>query len=107
MGMKKIYCEVHSDEKRIYYIDEYLKVWPCCYFSQTYKPIMPKENISITDDMFNNKNKDHPDWNDLKKRKFSDIIKDKLFTEYTFYDGWENNPSPICLENCTSGNHLL
>lgn len=103
----KIYCEVHNNEKRIYYVDEHLKVWPCCYFSQIYKPNFPKENIVITDDQFDEKNKTDPEWNDLRKNKFKDIIQDHLLKNYTYYEGWENSPSPICVRNCSSNDHLL
>jgi hypothetical protein len=101
MGIR-IECDVHNENKRIHYVDEYLKVWPCCYFSQMYKPGRPIEDIHLRDDLFSEKNKTDPEWNDLRKRSFKEIINEHLLKDYTYYEGWENNPSPVCIENCST-----
>ena len=95
--MGRIDCEAHSKSHRYFYVDEYMRVWPCCYFSYAYKPGLP--DPEVTDPLYNEKLKD-PDWNKLTKRSYNDIINDPLFKDYTFYPGWESNPSPICVFNC-------
>lgn len=98
MNLNDIHCEWHSKDKRSFYIDENLKVLPCCYYvllsDRFQDPIFKKHSLET------------PDWNNLSEHTLEEITQHEIYQKHIWYSGWESeNVSPVCLKNC--GNKMI
>lgn len=89
---KKIYCEWHSSDRREFYVDENMKVLPCCYYAVGLK--------NIPDPVFLDYEKQNPGWNDLSLYTMDEIINSEIYQNHIWTTGWEKSPSELCIANC-------
>jgi hypothetical protein len=98
MDSNDIQCEWHNEKKRLFYIDENLKVLPCCYY------VLLSDRLQ--DPVFRKHSLETPDWNDLSKYTLEEIAQHKIYQKHIWYPGWKGeNASPVCLKNC--GNKMI
>lgn len=88
----KIDCEWHDNERREFYVDENMKVLPCCYYAAGFK--------FTPDPVFLEYSEKNPGWNDLSLNTMDDIIDSEIYQKHLWWEGWENNPSELCIRNC-------
>lgn len=89
-------CHYHNKEKRQWYVDEKMKLLPCCFYSSA--EIF--DNLEIEDPVFAKFCKDNPGWNDLSLHSMEEIVSSKMYQEHIYFPGWESNPSKCCIQNC-------
>jgi len=95
-----IWCMYHDNRKRSFYIDEFLKVLPCCFYASAYINADNDEN-KILDSEFENESITNPGWNDLSKHTIEEMLENRIYKHHIFYNGWDSeNPSEICLHTC-------
>ena len=87
------------------------RVWPCCFFSNRWdrsqqepensnKPTSLK--ILTEDPRFVKQIKKDPDFNNLKKYNFDEIVDSDFYKNDIWHPGWNSdNPPHICARECT------
>lgn len=112
MKNKKIICNaVRTTNKgnlvRDWEITADGKVWPCCYFANAWdrrhEPGNTDTSKLVADKRFKTYLIEHQDFNDLTQRSMDDIIEDKIYNTYIWYEGWDSETPPkICEIECSS-----
>lgn len=92
-----IKCQFHNKTSRGFYVDEKLKVWPCCYYSG--ESLL--DRLEESDNRMYQHTKENPTWNDLAVNSMTSIIASDMYQDHIYYPGWETNPSDICIDNCS------
>ena len=100
-----IFCRFHNDKERAFYIDENLKVLPCCHYaSHVINDVAnstASDSIEKLDPVFAQESKLNPLWNDISERSIEEIMQHKIYKHHLFKDGWDSDkPSGICLMHC-------
>lgn len=94
MNSNNISCSWHSNKERKFYIDEDMKVLPCCYYATS-------KNLKKMDKYFFDYSEKNPDWNDLSKNSLEDIMANDIYQRHLWYPGWNgDNPSDLCIFKC-------
>ena len=79
-------------------VDHDGKLWPCCVWIQGWKT---KSAGTNPDEKLAKLLKDDPNFNDLTKNTWDEILEHPIYKSYINYEGWESdNPSPICIKEC-------
>ena len=94
MNSYNIKCSWHSEENRNFYIDENLKVLPCCYYQ------VPEKVLKELDPKFFDYSQKNADWNNLTKHTIEEITSTEIYNKHIWYPGWNNDPSGLCVKNC-------
>ena len=83
--------------KREWEVDHKGKIWPCCVWIRGWDSVMTLH----PDDKLAKLLKDDPDFNDLSKHTWEEIMDHPIYKSYINTEGWESdNPSPICVREC-------
>ena len=85
----EVVCEWHSSERRDFYVDEDMKVLPCCFYVGGMK--------RTPDPVFEKFTENNPDWNDLSKHTMEEIANTEMYQKHFWLF---ENPSEICIRNC-------
>jgi len=106
MKYKRIECMQHTDEERSWEITPEGRVWPCCYFGNTWdiKFIDEPRPMGIPE-LFDDPElekimTEDPDWNSLEKHSLDEIVAHEYYWTKIWKPGFENNPHPICAKEC-------
>ena len=101
----KIHCDSHEKEMREWEVTSDMRVWPCCFFANSWQmrdnPDLDNSLLFNADRKLQEKMKNDPDWNNLKKRNLDEIIDDEMYQKYIYHEGWNSEEPPlICEKEC-------
>lgn len=88
----QVNCKWHTTECREFYVDENMRVLPCCYYASGLR--------TLPDPVLQEYEKNNPGWNDLSQHKMDDIVASEIYQNHLWLPGWKNNPSELCIKNC-------
>ena len=86
-----------AGDRREWEIDYEGKLWPCCIWTLGWEVSLDRNK----DDTLREMLKDNPDFNNLNKYTWEEIIENPIYKSYINFKGWEsNNPPLACVKNC-------
>ena len=83
------------------------RVWPCCFFGNQWdrsqkEPQSTSVKILTEDPRFVKQLKKDPDFNNLKKYNFDEIVDSEFYNNDIWWPGWNSdNPPQVCVKECT------
>ena len=86
--------------RREWEVDQAGKLWPCCVWIQGWNHSMKLQQ----DDKLAELLKDNPNFNDLTKYTWEEVVKHPIYKSYINSQGWNSdNPPPMCVKTCGLG----
>jgi hypothetical protein len=83
--------------RREWEVDEGGKLWPCCVWIQGWKQILKQYPDEKLEELL----KSDPNFNDLGKYTWEEIMENPIYKSYINFEGWNSdNPSPVCVYEC-------
>ena len=84
-------------DRREWEVDEAGKLWPCCVWIQGWDWVLK----NFPDEKLEELLKSDPNFNDLGKYTWEEIMKNPIYKSYINFEGWDSdNPSPVCVYEC-------
>lgn len=86
-----------TKSRREWEVDETGKVWPCCEWIRGWEYILKR----FPDEKLEELLKADPNFNDLGKYTWKEIMDNPIYKSYINAEGWNSdNPSPVCVYEC-------
>jgi len=86
-----------TSNRREWEVDEGGKLWPCCVLIRGWKRILKEHPDEKLEELL----KSDPNFNDLGKYTWKEIMENPIYKSYINFEGWNSdNPSPVCVYEC-------
>ncbi len=86
-----------TSDRREWEVDEGGKLWPCCVWIRGWDWILDRFPDKKLEELL----KSDPNFNDLGKYTWEEIMENPIYKSYINSEGWDSeNPSPVCIFEC-------